>query len=378
MSSVGKTFDAALDSLRERYVERLTGTTAELNQFAVLCEFDEATADMLAAMGRLAHKLAGNGDTLGFPDISTTAAGLEKLLGAAAPSLENIAAGARDLARACGRATSAASEAERAPATDLPFPAEEEPAVKQELRQFAAWSIDPAVTRILDGVFGGKAVIRNCATDAEVIHVLDAGEIALLLVDLDNQDLAGDAVAALYRKACAAHVAMLGFTGSRRTAAVASAVSDGGIDCVLKPIDAPNLYKRAVQAIERLRRVVVICDDDPVVREFLKPKFEASGFRVHLANDGEEVVKLARQLHPSVIVLDRSMPRIEGLAALKMLKAEPATHDVPVVMLTSKGLPHEIAEGLQSGTEAYITKPFAPATVVAKCLEILGAKPSLR
>jgi len=61
------------------------------------------------------------------------------------------------------------------------------------------------------------------------------------------------------------------------------------------------------------------------------------------------------------------------IIALKMLKGEAATHDIPVVMLTSKAQPHEVTEGRKSGAAAYMVKPFAPAAVVAKCLEILGA-----
>jgi DNA-binding response OmpR family regulator/HPt (histidine-containing phosphotransfer) domain-containing protein len=377
MSSVGQVFDNALVSLREKYITRLAGATAELNQFAALCEFEEATGETAATIGRLAHKLSGSGQTLGFPDVSTCAARLETLMQTETPSFEAVAAGARALARACEAAARSFHAAQNMPqaeaASEVTISAEDKP----ELPQFAAFYIDPAVGRLLCDVFATKAAMRNCATCEEALLAVGSG-IALLLVDLDNPECPNDAVAALYRKASESGVAVVAFTANRRSAAVATAVSDGKIDCLLKPFDAAHLYKRAFQAIERHRRIAVVCDDDRIVRDFLKPKFEASGFQVHLANDGEEVIDLARRLHPSVIVLDRSMPKVDGLAALKILKTEAATHDIPVVMLTSKAQPHEVTEGLKSGAAAYMLKPFAPAAVVAKCLEILGATPPPR
>src|SRR4029077_12695280 len=105
MSSVGQAFDNALRALREKYIARLAGAMAELNQFAALCEFEEATGETTSAIGRLAHKLTGSGQTLGFSEVSICAARLETLLETGTPSFEAIAAGARALARACEAAT---------------------------------------------------------------------------------------------------------------------------------------------------------------------------------------------------------------------------------------------------------------------------------
>jgi DNA-binding response OmpR family regulator/HPt (histidine-containing phosphotransfer) domain-containing protein len=377
MSSVKQTFDSAFASIREKYISHLSGAVAELNQFAVLCEFDEATAEMMAAIGRLAHKLNGSGQTLGFAEISAQAASLERLLETGVPSRGAAASGARALARACEAAIRSSAAIGDAAETKRESEAENA-SEKPELWAFIAFHNDPQVQRLLSDVFAGKAVIQHCSTRDQALAAIDARTASLLFVDLDNPECPNDTIVALYRKSRETNLAIVVFASQRRSAAIVNAVCDGNVDCLLKPLDTVSVYKKAFEALERERLIVVVCDDDRIVREFLKPKFEAAGFEVHLANDGEEVIALARRIRPSVIVLDRAMPKMEGLAALKILKAEATTHGIPVVMLTSKAHPHEVTEGLKSGAAAYMVKPFAPAAVVAKCLEVLGAPSSRR
>jgi DNA-binding response OmpR family regulator len=143
-------------------------------------------------------------------------------------------------------------------------------------------------------------------------------------------------------------------------------------------MEAAFLHKKLFETLERQRLVAILCDDDPLIREFLKPRFEARGFEVVLAKDGDELLQLAGQVHPSIIVLDRVMPGLDGLDVLRLLKSKSATHNVPVVMLTSKNQPNEVADGMRSGAAAYLFKPFSPDQVLAKCLDILGLKRSQR
>src|SRR6185312_7033396 len=129
---------------------------------------------------------------------------------------------------------------------------------------------------------------------------------------------------------------------------------------------------KAHAALQRRKPSVVIGDDDRIVRELLKARFESQGYEIHLAHDGEDVIMLARAHTPSIIILDREMPKIEGLKVLSMLKAEPVTHEIPVIMLASKGRMEEIAEGRKGGAADYIVKPFAPDHLLARASEILG------
>jgi DNA-binding response OmpR family regulator len=214
--------------------------------------------------------------------------------------------------------------------------------------------------------------MTNLSACADAIALLDDARVDLLILDLDNPGCAPDSVAALHRRAHASNIPIVAIASHRRSATILHALSDGEIECLLKPVDAAALYKKVFEILERQRRLALLCDDDPVIREVLKPRFEARGFQVQLAKDGDELLALAGRIRPSIIVLDRTMPGLDGLDVLKTLKARSETHRIPVIMLTSKFQPQDITEGLRSGASAYLAKPFSPDQVLAKCLEVLG------
>lgn len=103
---------------------------------------------------------------------------------------------------------------------------------------------------------------------------------------------------------------------------------------------------------------VLIADDDDALRELLVLNLQAEGMQIFAACDGDEAHRLALQVRPNIIVLDVMMPMADGLHVLNALKANPATADIPVVLLTAKATDAEIWEGWRAGADYYITKPF--------------------
>ena len=100
---------------------------------------------------------------------------------------------------------------------------------------------------------------------------------------------------------------------------------------------------------------VLVIDDDPAARDLLRRGLARDGFRVITAGSGQEGLDLARQLRPTVITLDVMMPSLDGWAVLTRLKAEPATADIPVVMVT---VVDDQNLGLALGASEYLTKPI--------------------
>jgi CheY-like chemotaxis protein len=101
--------------------------------------------------------------------------------------------------------------------------------------------------------------------------------------------------------------------------------------------------------------LVLVIDDDPAVRDLMGRFLSREGFRIEVAAGGEEGLRLARELRPDAITLDVMMPGLDGWAVLAALKAETATADIPVVMLTivdDKNL------GYALGATEYLTKPI--------------------
>jgi DNA-binding response OmpR family regulator len=193
-----------------------------------------------------------------------------------------------------------------------------------------------------------------------------------MIIDLDSPGSQPNMLGELRTKPGLAELPILALTGQRKSAAVARAIVGTQLEALLKPVTPIELDARANAALQRRRLSVVIGDDDRIVRELLKVRFETQGYQVHLAHDGEDVIALARAHLPSIIILDRGMPKIEGLKVLGMLKADPTTQHIPVIMLTSKGQATEISEGRKAGAADYIVKPFAPDHVLARASQILG------
>ena len=96
-----------------------------------------------------------------------------------------------------------------------------------------------------------------------------------------------------------------------------------------------------------------------------------AGFDVLTAADGAEALKKARGAMPNLIVLDLMLPEIDGLEVCKMLRRDPATQAIPIVMVTAKAAEIDRILGLELGADDYITKPFSPRELVLRIKNIL-------
>ena len=112
------------------------------------------------------------------------------------------------------------------------------------------------------------------------------------------------------------------------------------------------------------RRVLVV-DDSPAIRTLLTVNLELEGYDVRAAADGEEGLEVVAQWHPHVVTLDVVMPRLDGFGTLERLRADPATAELPVVMVTARAQAADRERGDALGVDAYLSKPFEPAELVA-------------
>ena len=117
---------------------------------------------------------------------------------------------------------------------------------------------------------------------------------------------------------------------------------------------------------------VLVIDDDPVILELLRVNFEIEGFDVICAADGEEGLQRAQAEHPDVVISDIMMPRRDGLQLLSDLKRDPATHDLPVILLSAKAQKNEVQQGLDLGADDYITKPFDPLELIDRLNAVMS------
>lgn len=116
---------------------------------------------------------------------------------------------------------------------------------------------------------------------------------------------------------------------------------------------------------------IVVAEDEKQLQRLLEYKLKNSGFQPLVAANGEQALKLAKEHHPDLIVLDIKMPIMDGLECLSTLKRDSDLRSIPVVMLTSNNLERQVIMGLELGAEDYITKPFSPPEFVARIKTVL-------
>ncbi|MFL5358411.1 response regulator [Archangium sp.] len=119
--------------------------------------------------------------------------------------------------------------------------------------------------------------------------------------------------------------------------------------------------------------LVLIVDDYQDAREMYAEYLEFSGFRVAEARNGLEAVEKAFALHPAVILMDLSLPVMDGWEATRRLKGDARTRAIPVVALTGHALDGHSREAQDAGCDAYVTKPCLPDALVREVQRVLAA-----
>lgn len=124
--------------------------------------------------------------------------------------------------------------------------------------------------------------------------------------------------------------------------------------------------KKKDEALDRMpkNKTILVVDDSPTVRKLIAGKLEKCGHDVFCCNDGIEAMERLEDLVPDLILLDITMPRMDGYQVCKMIRAKEATKDVPVVMISGKDGFFDKVRGRMAGTSGYITKPFGPETLM--------------
>ena len=118
--------------------------------------------------------------------------------------------------------------------------------------------------------------------------------------------------------------------------------------------------------------LILIVDDSPTEVHVMKKALEKSGFKTAIAADGQEGVRLAKEMHPDLIFMDIVMPGMNGYQATRTLANDPKTRTIPIIMVTSKGQETDRIWGLRQGAIDYMVKPVSPDQLVAKAQATLA------
>lgn len=111
---------------------------------------------------------------------------------------------------------------------------------------------------------------------------------------------------------------------------------------------------------------VLLIEDEPNIAEAIRFVLARDGWQVSVWADGAGAVAEVARLKPDLVILDLMLPGMSGLEIVTLLRADPVTHDLPVMMLTAKGLGRDREAATRAGVTLFMTKPFANAEVVAQ------------
>jgi DNA-binding response OmpR family regulator len=122
----------------------------------------------------------------------------------------------------------------------------------------------------------------------------------------------------------------------------------------------------------RMKKILIV-DDEEKVRKLVEVTLSVGKLDILHASSGDDAVKIAREAKPDIILLDIMMPgRLDGFDVCRLLKKDPDTKDIYVIMLTAKGQQADKERGLALGADEYFVKPFSPMELMDKIDSILA------
>jgi DNA-binding response OmpR family regulator len=117
---------------------------------------------------------------------------------------------------------------------------------------------------------------------------------------------------------------------------------------------------------------ILVCDDDELLVDLLTYRLGTRGYQVSAARDGGEALERLAADKPDAVVLDAMMPVVDGFEVLRRIREQPATANLPVVMLSARKQERDIVGALELGASDFVVKPFIPEELMARLTRLLG------
>lgn len=343
-----------MEDLKRRYREAVAGRVAALE--AALAALASEPEEARSSIRRIAHSLRGSGATYGFPEVTAAAARVEDAADEALPAdVEPLLAVLRGIA-----------------------------ATEPGRRRVLVVDDDPEMQLLL------RAVLARVGVQVEVAE--SAGQAQervrregfdLVLLDLLLPDADGRTVLLTIRDS-APNLATPVFVLSAKTGQQerTECLALGANGFIEKPFDPEALAAEIVAQLSREApaapgqtgaRPILVVEDDELVASIIKHRLGREGFSVQHYGDGESAVAAIMRGDFGLAIIDVKLPGLDGFELLERLRANPATAQVPAIMLTALGSERDVVRGLELGANDYVVKPFSPIELMARIQRLLGA-----
>jgi two-component system phosphate regulon response regulator PhoB len=125
------------------------------------------------------------------------------------------------------------------------------------------------------------------------------------------------------------------------------------------------------------RECILIVEDDENIQQLVGYNLAKAGFHVLYADNGEQALATVKREQPDLLVLDLMLPGLNGFEVCRILRKDPQTRSLPIIMLTAKSEENDVSAGLDLGADDYITKPFSPRILVSRIKSALRRRDEL-
>ena len=122
-------------------------------------------------------------------------------------------------------------------------------------------------------------------------------------------------------------------------------------------------------------KAVVVVEDEPDTAEMFAEMMRLIGFQVYKSLSGIRAIDMISDKKPAVVLLDLMMPDLSGLEVMRYMRCDPRLTDIPVVIVSAKGLPSDIKDGLDAGAACYLTKPVSFADLKESIQKVIQPAP---
>jgi CheY-like chemotaxis protein len=336
---------------------------------------DLKTGIDIPAARELMHRWAGTGGTLGFPKISQTAFAIDSLLELSPSNIEILETRFEELPKLFSDALKDSHKVK-------PVPAEIIEVLSGSNIALAGFEASEASrTQVLLQRAGATCEDFERSADITILKV--SGEVdispyaatAILIITGGGQQ--EPVIEAQLERQSHPHDFLLEpYSDEEILVRCCQLILRSGISESALPL--PRVTRATIPRADPQpgRARVLIADDDPTVTALVSHTLSGFNMEYLATSDGGDVVRLAAEFKPDVIVLDVNMPNVGGFEALASLKSDARTKQIPVVLLTSRQQEADIMKGFGLGADDYIVKPFSPMELVARIKRLIHASSS--
>jgi two-component system phosphate regulon response regulator PhoB len=120
-----------------------------------------------------------------------------------------------------------------------------------------------------------------------------------------------------------------------------------------------------------VQSLILIVEDDPALAELLRYNLESEGYKAATVTDGDAALLAVEEMHPDLVVLDWMLPSLSGIEVCRRIRRKPDGRTLPIIMLTARSEEADRLNGLNSGADDYMVKPFSPNELIARVKAVL-------